>query len=208
MNIQLLETEHCRIIIAEITEDIEELLPLLENYTSYENQFKQINASKRKKEFISVRFLMNILMQKNVIIAYNTVHKPYLINSEHTISISHSGNYFALIVSLNGGTGIDIECRTNRVYKVRERYLDTNELEFIMLENQNTRALEIAWTAKEALFKIIGSEAYDFHTLKICPFQPDQEGTLEATHEPSKRKFNLHYIQNQEYTIAYCIDKN
>lgn len=206
MKIQLLEPDHCRIIIAKITETTEELIPLLENFTSYENEFKQIIASKRKKEFISVRFLMNILMQKNVIIAYDTVHKPYLINSEYSISISHSGNYFALIVSRNGLTGIDIECRTNRVYKVRERYLDKNELAFMLTDKPESCALEIAWTAKEALYKIIGNEAYDFHTLKIMPFEPDSEGTMVAIYEPKKKDFSIQYVQNQDYTFAYCID--
>lgn len=206
MKYKVPELEHCRIIIAEITETTEELIPLLENFDSYENEFKQINAAKRKKEFIAVRVLVNILMQKNVIIAYNNVHKPYLINSEYTISISHSGIYFALMVSRKNSTGIDIECRTNRVFKVRERYLDFNELAFMKVDNSDTRAMEIAWSAKEALYKVIGNEAYDFHTLKIKPFQPDSQGTLKAFFVTAELEFTLQYIQNQNYTLVYCVD--
>ncbi len=205
MKNKVLEPDHCRIIVAEITETTEELIPLLENFDDYENEFKQIKAAKRKKEYISVRLLVNILMQKNVIIAYDNVHKPYLINSEYSISISHSGIYFAIVVSRKGSTGIDIEGRTKRVFKVRERYLDRNELEYMMADNDDTRALEIAWSAKEALYKVIGNEAYDFHTLKIRPFQPDFQGTLQACFEPSEQEFTLHYIQNQDYTMVYCI---
>jgi len=204
MKNKVLELDHCHIIIAEITETTEELIPLLENFHSYENEFNQIKAAKRKKEYISVRILVNILMQKNVIIAYDNVHKPYLINSEYTISISHSGIYFALMVSRKGLAGIDIEGRTNRVFKVRERYLDRNELEFMMVDNGDTRALEIAWSAKEALYKVIGNEAYDFHTLKIKPFHADLQGSLKANFEPAEKEFTLHYIQNEDYTLVYC----
>ena len=97
MKTTLLEENNCRLLIAELTESIEELLPLLDNFDEYATEFKQISTTKRKKEFISVRILVNILMQKNVVITYNNDHKPLLTNSDTHISISHSGNFVDII---------------------------------------------------------------------------------------------------------------
>ena len=201
----ILEFPHCRIILAEINESAEELMQLLENFSVYEKEFSQINASKRKKEFLSVRVLVNILLQKNVIVSYNNVHKPYLLSSDFNISISHSGNYMAVITSREGQTGIDIERRTGRVSNVKERYLDSKELSFMAEIEGDTRALEIAWSAKEALFKLIGKEAYDFKTIKIRDFVPENEGIIEAEFEPTNQHYQLHYLQNQDFTLVYCV---
>jgi 4'-phosphopantetheinyl transferase len=204
MKTTLLEQEHYRILIAEIPESVEELIPQLINFNDYENEFKQINASKRKKEYISVRFLMNILMQKNVIIAYDNVHKPYLPALDYSISISHSGSYYAIIASETSVAGIDIECRTNRVERVRERYLDQQELGFLHTPG-DTRWLEIAWSVKEALYKCIGRESYDFHTLKIQTFEQKDQGSCRVVFAPANREFKVYYMQTESYTIAYSI---
>ncbi len=204
MKTVLLEENNCRLLIAEVEESLEELFPLLDNFNHYSEEFFTINALKRKKEFISVRILMNLLMQRTVIITYDNDHKPFLTEHTHHISISHSGNFYALIESAFAPVGIDIEKRTRRVSSVSSRFLDENEREFLT-RNGNTNGLEIAWSAKEALYKRIGKEAYDFHTLKIAPFPVDSGGRFNAVYTTKNEHYTLHYQQNEFYTVVYCI---
>lgn len=204
MNITLTIQPTYRILIAEVTETIEELLSLLKNFNDYKSEFYEINALKRKKEFISVRILMNILMEKNVIVRYDNDHKPILTNRQEKISISHSGNWFALISSTQSQPGIDIEKRTNRVRAVSKRFL--SESEYIFLKgDEKTDGLEIAWSAKECLYKRIGNQAYDFHTISLSPFQLTESGSFDATFTPDNSEFRLNYSQNKLYTVVYSI---
>lgn len=203
MKTTILEENNCRVLIAEVEESIEELFPLLENFNCYSNEFYTINALKRKKEFISVRILMNLLMQRTVTITYDNDHKPFLTENKHHISISHSGNFYALIESSCLPVGIDIEKRTQRVVKVSRRYLDDNELTFLN-QKGDTAGLEIAWSAKEALYKRIGKEAYDFHLLKIEPFVPGLAGSFNAIYATKNARYTLYYLQNEFFTVVYC----
>lgn len=202
----LLQKTNCRILIANIPENWDQLLAQLENFNDYEEEFKQINTVKRKKEFISVRILMNILMRKIVLVKYDSDHKPYLhrYGSAPSISVSHSGNYYAVAASLKGDVGIDIEARTNRVVKVRKRYLDEEELSFLY-PKESTDGLEIAWSAKEALFKCIGKEAYNFHTMKIQPFKQGKEGMLTVLFTPTGKEYTLHFHLTDHYTLVYSV---
>lgn len=206
METVLLRKANCRILIAEIPENWDQLIPQLANFNDYTDEFKQINAVKRKKEFISVRILMNILLRTTVRIKYDSDHKPYLSQHEPTtsISVSHSGNFYAVAASLKGVVGIDIEARTNRVVKVRKRYLDEEELTFLY-PDESTGGLEIAWSAKEALFKCIGKDAYNFHTMKIQPFKQGKEGMLTALFTPTGKEYTLHFHQTDTYTLVYSI---
>ncbi len=203
MKTTIVATQHAKILIAYVPESVDELMPLLANFNDYASEYKLINATKRKKEFLSVRILMNILIGKSVFMTYDTNRKPYLTLSGTSISVSHSGDYVAIMAAEKGVAGIDIECRTTRVGRVCERYLDPIEQSFLN-DPADTSALEIAWSAKEALYKCIGKEAYNFHTLKLSPFKMASEGSLEAEFKPTGQRFDLEYVQNEAYTLVYC----
>jgi len=204
MNVTVTSENKGRILIAEVPETLEELLGLLENFNDYEAEFYEINALKRKKEFITVRILMNILMQQTVIITYDNDHKPLLTNNGELISISHSGNWYALVSSRHSQPGIDIEQRTRRVQAVSKRFLSENELIFLD-GNKLTEGMEIAWSAKECIYKRVGKRAYDFHTIQLSPFQASECGNLTATFRPDNTQFSLYYRQNELYTMVYSI---
>ncbi len=83
--------------------------------------------------------------------------KPFLKDSAYFFSIAHAGNYAAVITSKTQTVGIDIESNHNKANLVANKFLSENEQEMIrdfsdeLLVN-NT----MAWTIKEALYKLDG----------------------------------------------------
>jgi len=119
-------------------------------------------------------------------IAIADTRKPFLPEEQYHFSISHCGNYAAAIVSTNERVGIDIEVITERVHKIKHKYLHPTELAFVNnfpVEKQ-TELLTLLWSAKEAMFKWWGSGDVDFsEVLRFDPFDFSTEGIIQARFE-------------------------
>jgi phosphopantetheine--protein transferase-like protein len=116
-------------------------------------------------------------------IAIADTRKPFLPDEQYHFSISHCGNYAAAIVSSSERVGIDIEVITERVHKIKHKYLHPTELAFVneFPAEQQTELLTLLWSAKEAMFKWWGSGDVDFsEVLRIDPFNFSKEGIINA----------------------------
>ncbi len=194
-----------QILVYELTETVDVLLHKL-LLTQFEfEKFETIATEKRKLEFLGVRFCFQKLFGKPIEIKNDSAGKPYLADKSFEISISHSKNRMAVIAHPSRKVGIDIENRTNKIKKVSKRFL--SETEQKELSNcENDAQLELAWSAKEALYKIIGNSAVDFSNhLRIFPFEVKESGNIKAEHVETGQKFQLSYIQNNDFSLVYCI---
>lgn len=208
MIMQQFTHEDARIMVILAEQPIGELINSLSNYEDYKTEFLKITSEKRKREFLGVRIAMNILTGKNVIINYDENQKPFLSDAIWKISVSHSCGYIAVIAHPEAEVGIDIECRTAKVSKVYKRFLNEEEQAYF-IHDEDTGLLEIAWSAKEALYKIIGKIAHDFaRQLHLYPFILKESGSIKAAQTTDFKLFTLQYIQNDKFTMVYCIDKN
>ncbi|MEA4981965.1 MAG: 4'-phosphopantetheinyl transferase superfamily protein [Paludibacter sp.] len=200
--------EDARIMVLLAEQPIGELINSLSNFEDYKTEFLKITNEKRQREFLGVRIAMNILTGKNVIINYDENQKPFLSDASWKISVSHSCGYIAVITHPEAEVGIDIEGRTAKVSKVYKRFLNEEEQAYFV-HDEDTGLLEIAWSAKEALYKIIGKTALDFaRQLHLYPFISEESGSIKAAQTTDFKLFTLQYIQNDKFTMVYCIDKN
>lgn len=205
MNMVRLNNEEAVILIAEIGESVELLMQNMSNMTKYENELTLLTHPKRQKEFLTIRVMLNKLIGDQFKLMYDETGKPFVANGAFKVSISHSKNHAALIIHPEKEVGIDIEIPSDRVLKVSKRFLNKEEHDFI---GDNSTAMMIVWSAKEALYKIIGKEAVDFaEQLKINPFTAKENGTLTGIHIPTSKNFKLNYIVKPEYILVYCIKK-
>jgi phosphopantetheinyl transferase len=207
MNTEQLTYKGGTIVIGVMEEDMESLTCQLDNFEAYREEFSQIKNEKRKREFLSARTLLNQATGCQVKVIYDANGKPYLEDNSFHISITHSKNYAAVIIHPEFPVGIDLEIRTEKVKTVSKRFL--NESEQILFSKEiNTAKVEIAWSAKETLYKIIGNEVRDFAaTLEILPFTLNDSGTLHVLHKTGSRIYELQYQQNAHYTLVYGVDK-
>lgn len=205
---QSLTHQNSRICIVENRFSIEELLGELSNPKIYKNELEKLKLEHRKKEFLGIRVaLKEALDGAEKEIEYTYDGKPILKDGSHKISFSHCKKCVAVIVHPEFDVGIDVELPSAKLKKIHTRFLGQKELEFYQ-ETNSFDFLRIAWSAKEALYKIIGDKAYNFaEQLHIQPFQVDKKGTLNVLHTDTEKIYKLHYLLLDTYTLAYCIDE-
>ncbi|MDO9375384.1 MAG: 4'-phosphopantetheinyl transferase superfamily protein [Ferruginibacter sp.] len=94
--------------------------------------------------------------------------KPFLENEAYHFSISHCGDFAAVIVSSDHRVGTDIELATDKVDKVKHKFLSADELSIIkrLATAPHGPGFELlltaAWCIKESLFKWYGSGEVNF----------------------------------------------
>lgn len=95
------------------------------------------------------------------------------------ISISHSREYAAALVSATGACGIDIQQKTAQLAKVRERFTAESELALLQrIPDQLTR-LGMIWAAKEAVKKcLLFDQATFFGTISLTEFAHEPEEAI------------------------------
>ena len=194
------------ILIWEITESEDDLKKLLSNFSWYEPEFFALKTNKRRLEFLAARVALNLLSDTIINVAYTSEGKPFCDGTDLQISISHSGNLIAVMTHPTHHVGIDIEVPTDRFLKLYQRFLNKNEQE-ALFDAGDLRKGQLAWSAKEALYKIIGNEAVNFDKqLEIADFELCNSGSFVGEHTVIGKKYTLFYITCDLFNLVYCID--
>ena len=156
------------LIIWQVEETLDELKQLSLHH--YDHELEGISNKVRKKERILSRYLLETLLGKVVEVRYEASGKPVM--DGVNFSISHTKNYVAVIVG-NGTVGIDIEHKSDRIFRVTEKFMSKDELETLNsltsgAEKTSTFSAEaqkfalLCWCAKETVFKMIDEVGVDF----------------------------------------------
>ncbi|HBX50936.1 MAG: hypothetical protein A2275_01225 [Bacteroidetes bacterium RIFOXYA12_FULL_35_11] len=157
-----------------MTESVDALEQNIRFTTDEKIEFSAFSIDKRKKEFICTLLLAQHLLKERIFILHDEHGKPFLKGHAENISISHSSEFLAVMVSTqNIVPGIDVEYISDRVEKIKHKFLSASELEFISTENRSKHLLT-CWCVKEAILKIYGKKDLDFkENIKICPFHSE-----------------------------------
>ena len=147
------------------------------------------------------------MLGHEAIIHHHPNGAPYLSDAEKKqISISHTKDFVAIMLTdATQMAGIDIEYRSERVRKVRSRFLNAEEELFIDPAHE-TEHLLICWCAKETLYKIINRQEVDFcRHLHIQPFSYGEQGTLITfdTCSESTQHVVLQYRVEKDFVITW-----
>jgi 4'-phosphopantetheinyl transferase len=199
-----LESE-CQLGIWEIQEDYDNLLNrlvLLPEEMEVVENFKNYD---RKLEWLSVRVLLNEMTEQDLTIIYNGNRKPYVKGDIYNISISHSKDLTAILLSQKKRVGIDMEYMSPRISRIAHRFINSDEI--ITEETElNTFHMYIHWCAKEALYKICDKQDIQLkENITIEPFFPKPQGSLTGWVRNRFRNdlFLLEYIKIDNYVVAW-----
>ena len=130
--------------------------------------------------------------------------KPYL-NNKHTISISHSHEIAALVVSNKKKIGLDVQFRESKILKIQNKFL--NKFEKINIgEDPSIHILTMVWTSKESIYKAIGLKGISFSkNIKIDKVtEKDKTGKGYYINGMEKVKFDLKFFYLDEYIVCYA----
>jgi phosphopantetheinyl transferase (holo-ACP synthase) len=157
-----------------------------------------ISNENRKQEFIQTRKLRNETIGK-IEILYNEDGKPLLTNSDYFISISHS-QHFIGIFKAPFNIGLDIEEINDRVLKIKQRFLNNEEQ---ILFGTNIENLTVAWTLKEAMFKLNNRTGIDFSTELLIVEKTDFGFLGKMLDIDGWRTVKLKTIRKENLIISY-----
>ena len=138
--------------LAESEDELLKLRPLSEQENK---EFSYLKNSKRRKEWLANRILLEHLAGKDFAIDYLPNGKPLLLNPKLILSISHSENFVAVFVSENREIGIDIEKNRDNIKLLKHKFLLLEESQ--SMDNADNQLLHIFWGAKEAMYKMYSS---------------------------------------------------
>lgn len=179
--------------IWQIDESLEELKKLSNHH--YDVDIENITNEVRKKERLLSRYLLELLLNKPIKITYTEEGKPIL-DSYH-ISISHTKNYVAVALSKSKEIGIDIEYKSDRVLRIVEKFMGTDELNALSQENNKVEFALLCWCAKESVYKIINESAVDFTEMK-CTIK-----SREIILSYKDKKYVLEHIKTDNFYMVW-----
>jgi phosphopantetheinyl transferase len=165
-----------------------------------------ITSPQRRAERLSWRAVLRSAEAEGIIIEYDQHGAPIIKNSQYKhISVSHCRDRVAVLLSARE-CGIDIECRDRRFSAIAERYLTEDECLVASKANFDRQTfLALAWSAKEALYKMLRREGVDLcRDLRIVAISPKQQSIVA---EAYGERVELRYILDCGHQIVYAIKK-
>jgi phosphopantetheinyl transferase len=191
-----------------ITESTDKLRSAINLNESEEILYRSFVAESRKKQWLAYRLLIRELLKPDEFtVEYDQSGKPFLAGSEYHISVTHTEDLAAVIISGNARVGIDIEKIKPRIIKVKDKFLNDSE-SCAISEQREIEQLTIAWCAKEALYKIYGVRNLDFRE-NIFVQIPEQAGIeFEAwiILGGQKEEYRLFCEKSNGYILVYALD--
>ena len=164
---------------------------------------KQRKGKDSREYFLAVR---KILENENpeLILDYDLNGKPFL-NNQKGISISHSHEIVAIAISNEFDFGIDIQYKTDKIFKIQNKFLSQKESRSLK-KNDEIDPLIKLWSAKESIYKAIGKEGISFsHDLEIDIINDKDLFRVGYYKKDNiKIKFDLDFICMEEYIICYA----
>jgi 4'-phosphopantetheinyl transferase len=188
-----------------IEEDLNTLLESVVLDNGDLKKYKVFASTSRKLEFLSVRALLAELLGRDARIVYNKNNKPFLKDGSKFISISHSHNLTAILMSANEKVGIDLEYMSTNIGRIAFKFINRREKITKVQENRRYH-LYLHWCAKEALYKICDKEGISIKkNITIKPFEVKESGEIKGKVQTDKinDSFDLFYTKYDNYAIVW-----
>ena len=194
-----------------IDESWQDMLEAFSNKDIYSTGVAEIRSEGRKQEWLAVRLLLKQMLGFETCIEYKENGAPFLPESIYNISISHTKGYATVLLSENSAPGIDIEYRSGRAWKLREKYIGDDEMTMFSspcsdgLPDCDTLAT-VCWCAKETAFKVLQQVEVDFiKHLHILPFTLSDKGRflMKETKTLQQQEFYVNYQVAEDYIITW-----
>ncbi len=192
--------------IWKIEEEANELYNQLQLDAGEKAYYERLKVGKRNLHWLGTRVLLRKMLHTDEYIdcRIDAHGKPYLVNLPYHISLSHSFDYAAVMIS-KSPVGIDIEQVKDKVERIAHKFLREEELAFID-EATKIPQLYVCWCAKEAVYKCFGQKEVSFaDDILLEPFNFEHHGFVDASLQKGSTsiKYEVGYLQYEDYMVGY-----
>lgn len=191
-----------------ITESWEDLYGAAQLSADELTLFSAFKNDGRKRQWLAYRMLIREMLGEQYVMVYDDDGRPHISEPWHFVSVSHSKNMAAVLVSRDKAVGIDIEMIHPRIEKVISKFLSADEIKSLDTRNR-LQKMFVYWCGKEALYKLDGKGAADFSKqILFGHFEYTSPGHLPGSiiKEDNTRSFDVHFEEIDGYMLAYATE--
>ncbi|WP_047247154.1 4'-phosphopantetheinyl transferase family protein [Maribacter thermophilus] len=171
-------------------------------------RYDGMKSEMHRRAFLSIRHLLALYGYVDHDLFYDEVGKPHL-RDGNFISITHSHNFTAIIISKREEVGIDIEMQREKILRIAHKFTPFEEYKSLANVEAVIRKLTIVWGAKESLYKIYGQQGISFlHHIIVADFSfADGKTTAEILYKGDHTDYTVNFMEFENFTCVYAIKK-
>lgn len=194
-----------KVLIWKIEESFETLSKNIELTDTCQNRVNHMKSDLHRRGFLSIRHLMEMEGYSDHDLYYDEFGKPHL-NDEKYISITHSFNYTAIIIS-DEEVGIDIEKQRDKIIRIAHKFTPIEEYRTLANDDALIRKLTIVWCAKESLFKSFAEKGVSFlQHIDVHDFDLEtHQTTAWVTYGDREKRYDISFLEFDGFTCAYAL---
>ncbi|MEY4926652.1 MAG: hypothetical protein RI894_1088 [Bacteroidota bacterium] len=174
-------------------------------FLKFEKEYVQITHNKIKLQWLASRYLWYKIAgeQADFCLEKSAFGKPFLKNSPLQYSISHSGDFVA-IVEAAAPCGIDIQMATDTIDRIAHRIMHENDWRELEKHSLDTT---LFWSAKEAIFKAWEKGGLAGKNIRLHGFdKPSEAHGSVVLQEKKQKEYALFYEKTPEFTLAIALE--
>ncbi|MFK7750059.1 MAG: 4'-phosphopantetheinyl transferase superfamily protein [Kordia sp.] len=201
--------KHTKVLIWKIEESFEELNRDIQLTNHCQQRLDGMRSEIHQRGFLSVRHLLAALNYTDFDLYYDSTGKPHLKDGKH-ISITHSFQFSAIIVSDTIPVGIDIEKQRDKILRIAHKFTPLQEYNTIANHDALIRKLTIVWGGKESIYKVYAEKGLSFlKHIDIDDFSMEASQTKGNVYYGNETAtYALDFLEFEGFTCVYTLETN
>ena len=172
-------------------------------------QHRDVTHPHKRLQHLAGRFLLQFLFPDfpYQLIQIADTRKPFLPDERYHFSISHCGDYAAAIVSKENRVGIDIEIPVEKIIRIRDKFLSTDEKRkwSVYGSHPDPRIITLLWSCKESVFKWYGDGGVDFSEQIQLKEQHHGKEIVDCFFTKNQSSLSIHYNLFDHLVLAWVV---
>ncbi len=153
------------------------------------SKYNAIKLDKLKKQWLATRLALRVIKKMDPTIDYDEHGAPWLQIDGWEISISHSGDWVAILLSHRSMLGVDIQVFNEKIKNIATKFSSPSEL-YKWQKNNSMDYLHALWTVKESVYKAF-KHSQAFKQIIVANDFPFDQQLLRCEVERGNKRYDF-----------------
>lgn len=194
----IIESDELKIKLLSYADSPAEVLDLSILSAQERGRFTEFISNKRKLEFYFTRLLW-LQFSRDTKITYAETGKPKIENG--FLSITHSRNIIVIAFSVNHEIGLDIEHYSDKVLRIRDKFLSHAEQK--RFDTNDIKTMTTLWSIKEAVYKSLNIPGLIFKD-HIRVMEIGEINRVIVSIRKQKKELLFFRLNFENFILIYC----